>query len=287
MLIYKITNRANGKVYIGQTVRKNLLIRWREHVHNAKTGKRYINRAIHKHGMGMFLIEPVYLAHSRKELNAMETFFIILHQSHKPENGYNMTLGGETPTNYWLGKKRSLEDRQKMRLAKLGTKQNPQVAYLRTRVHVGNKYNSGRIQSDEERSMRKRVAAKPMLGKHHSKETISKLRQYTGEASSAFGKKWVHSADRQKMVDSHEIDRYIANGWELGVTDGAKQKNRLAHKGIVPSVETLRRRSRSLKGKKRSIETKKRMSEAAKNRGVPMSHIRLMVKARQEKASYA
>jgi len=25
----------------------------------------------------------------------METFFIILHQSHKPENGYNMTMGGE------------------------------------------------------------------------------------------------------------------------------------------------------------------------------------------------
>jgi len=26
----------------------------------------------------------------------METFFIILHQSHKPENGYNMSLGGDS-----------------------------------------------------------------------------------------------------------------------------------------------------------------------------------------------
>lgn len=37
----------------------------------------------------------IYRAKTADELSKMETFFIVLHQSHKVENGYNMTLGGE------------------------------------------------------------------------------------------------------------------------------------------------------------------------------------------------
>jgi hypothetical protein len=39
--------------------------------------------------------EVIYRAKTADELSKMETFFIVLHQSHKVENGYNMTLGGE------------------------------------------------------------------------------------------------------------------------------------------------------------------------------------------------
>lgn len=114
MIVYRITNLVNGKVYIGQTTKPKLLTRWREHVWFSKASKYRVyksalQQAIRKYGFDKFLIEPLHHAYSRKELNAMETFFIILHQSHKPENGYNMTLGGETPTNYWKGKKRSPE----------------------------------------------------------------------------------------------------------------------------------------------------------------------------------
>src|SRR5271157_254806 len=99
MIVYKITNVVNGKVYIGQTTKPKLLTRWREHIY--ASGNKWqrawtdaTHRAIRKHGADSFSIESLYYAHSRKELNAMETFFIILHQSHKSENGYNMTMGG-------------------------------------------------------------------------------------------------------------------------------------------------------------------------------------------------
>lgn len=100
MVVYKIANLVNGKVYIGQTTKSKLMVRWREHIYVSKNGRQRawtdaVHCAIRKYGFEKFTIEPIHRARSRKELNAMETFFIVLHQSHKPENGYNMTLGGD------------------------------------------------------------------------------------------------------------------------------------------------------------------------------------------------
>src|SRR5208282_5899900 len=94
MIVYRITNRTNGKVYIGKTT-KTLAQRWRGHKDAAKSGQFYFARAIRKYGSKAFKREVVYRATTANELSKMETFFIVLHQSHKPENGYNMTLGGE------------------------------------------------------------------------------------------------------------------------------------------------------------------------------------------------
>jgi hypothetical protein len=96
MLVYKITNRKNGKVYIGKWRKKSVTERWGRHVWGAKHGSEaFLHRAIRKYGSDAFAVEVVYRAKTDDELSKMETFFIILHQSHKPENGYNMTLGGE------------------------------------------------------------------------------------------------------------------------------------------------------------------------------------------------
>ena len=39
MHIYKITNRINGKVYIGQTVQKNPKMRWYDHCAAARNNE--------------------------------------------------------------------------------------------------------------------------------------------------------------------------------------------------------------------------------------------------------
>lgn len=97
MIVYLITNRANGKVYIGKTTR-TVALRWREHIRDSRTTKiprQAIHRALRKYGKNNFTIEAVYKAKGIGELSKMETFFIVLHQSHKTGNGYNLTLGGE------------------------------------------------------------------------------------------------------------------------------------------------------------------------------------------------
>lgn len=68
------------------------------HLAAVRRGSQYhFHRAIRKYGADAFRLEVIYTAKTTAELTAMETFFIVLYQSHKPENGYNMTLGGDTP----------------------------------------------------------------------------------------------------------------------------------------------------------------------------------------------
>jgi group I intron endonuclease len=131
MYIYRITNRVNGKVYIGKCERLSHTRRWQEHQRDAlNQSPLHFHRAIRKYGAAAFTIEIIYQAKTRHELLKMETFFIILHQSHIRDNGYNMTIGGEgvfPPA--WLGKKRppfSLEHRKKTSLTMTGRKRSSQ-----------------------------------------------------------------------------------------------------------------------------------------------------------------
>lgn len=95
MVVYKVTNKNNGKVYIGRCV--NLNIRWKDHQRDAlkRQSQLVFHRAIRKYGVEAFTIEVIYHANTVDELSKMEIFFIILYQSHKSKNGYNMTLGGD------------------------------------------------------------------------------------------------------------------------------------------------------------------------------------------------
>jgi hypothetical protein len=97
MQIYRVTNQVNGKVYIGKTVQP-MRKYWRDQLSAAirgLVGKRYLYNAIRKHGPDAFAVEVIHRARTPEELSAMETFFIVLHQSHRPENGYNLAMGGE------------------------------------------------------------------------------------------------------------------------------------------------------------------------------------------------
>ncbi len=73
------------------------------HVRDAEKGEGfYLHRAIRKYGPEVFTVEVIYRAKTLAELFKMETFFIVLHQSHATKNGYNLTLGGEgVPGNTW------------------------------------------------------------------------------------------------------------------------------------------------------------------------------------------
>lgn len=96
MYIYRLTNTTNGKIYIGKWTKESVATRWQEHCIAASKGSQvHFHRAIRKYGPGSFRLETLYTARTVKELNAMETFFIVLHQSHLRENGYNMTMGGD------------------------------------------------------------------------------------------------------------------------------------------------------------------------------------------------
>ena len=88
-IIYKITNKVNGKSYIGQT-RYTIEFRWKQHQH--KKDNTYFHNAIHKYGIENFSIEILEKCNI-EDLNSREIFYIAKYDTFK--NGYNLTIGGD------------------------------------------------------------------------------------------------------------------------------------------------------------------------------------------------
>ena len=88
-IIYKITNKVNGKSYIGQT-RYTLEFRWRQHIH--KKDNTYFHNALHKYGTENFDLEILEEC-DVKDLNSKEIFYIAKYNTFN--NGYNLTIGGD------------------------------------------------------------------------------------------------------------------------------------------------------------------------------------------------
>lgn len=88
-IIYKITNKVNGKSYIGQT-RYTLEFRWRQHIH--KKDNTYFHNAIRKYGVDNFSIEALEEVEVSR-LNDREIFYIAKYNTFN--DGYNLTIGGD------------------------------------------------------------------------------------------------------------------------------------------------------------------------------------------------
>ena len=86
--IYKVTNKINGKVYIGQSV--DIGRRWREHM-TAKDDI-YFHKAIQKYGVENFEWEVIEQC-KKSELDEREIYWIEYYDSFN--KGYNCTRGGE------------------------------------------------------------------------------------------------------------------------------------------------------------------------------------------------
>jgi len=120
MLIYKITNKTNGKIYVGLTVKKSALHRFTKHVSEAKNTNenRYFLNAIRKYGRDNFIVEEIDKANSIEELKQKEIFYINFYNSTNRNIGYNRSLGGDGTS----GVKKSEETRNKIRQKALGRK---------------------------------------------------------------------------------------------------------------------------------------------------------------------
>lgn len=95
--IYKITNKINNKVYIGQT--NSIKNRWKSHKSEAKNnrpqGDYPIYHAIRKYGIENFIFEIIDECLNLREANIQETWFIKIYRSLVKENGYNIHEGGD------------------------------------------------------------------------------------------------------------------------------------------------------------------------------------------------
>jgi group I intron endonuclease len=175
-IIYKATNKINGKSYIGQTT-KPLEKRKLQHL---KKGS-YFHNALKKYSFDNFTWKILENCHSKNELNEMEFHYI--KQYNTFADGYNLTYGGEdNPMNYQKLRKKiskkleghvvSKETRQKISK----TLDKKKIVYCDA---CGNKLlrAPAQIHSTNFCNNTCSHAGKnnPMYDKHHTKESKDKI----------------------------------------------------------------------------------------------------------------
>lgn len=118
MLIYKISNSINDKIYIGQTTYDNIEKRISNYCNEVKWAKkeRPIISAMRKYGFDNFTFEIIDTADNKEDLDKLERYYIKKYQSLCTQNGYNVELGGNGEG------KHSEETKRKIGEAQLGEK---------------------------------------------------------------------------------------------------------------------------------------------------------------------
>ena len=174
MIIYKVINTINRKVYIGATIQP-LEQRKKEHLSRAKQGSKFtFHVAIRKYGFDNFVWEVLEHCNSVVEMNKREIYYISLYGTYN-KKGYNMTKGGD-------GRRGPLSEKAKEKLRGnknfLGKTHTLEVRKRLSEVNKGNKHALGRVVSEET----KRKISNSEKGKIVSQESklkMSKSKSYS------------------------------------------------------------------------------------------------------------
>ena len=158
MVVYKITNQINGKIYVGQTS-FSIEKRWREHVVSKKS---LISKAVRKYGEESFSIECLEKCSSVEELNQKEIHYIALLKSTQRDVGYNVEFGG-------LHSPMTNETKQKLSIAHQGKKLSKEH---KDRIGLS---CSGKKRSEETKTL----MSQSFKGRTHSEETRKKISEAT------------------------------------------------------------------------------------------------------------
>jgi len=141
MIIYKIQNKINDKIYIGQTT-TSIKKRMGSHIcQRKKISCRAIENAILKYGVDNFKIQIIdNSANTITGLNELEQKYIKQYNSLAP-NGYNLTTGGKNCTSS-EETKRILSERGKGRIISIETRKKIGDAQRGEKNHRWGKHNS-------------------------------------------------------------------------------------------------------------------------------------------------
>lgn len=159
-IIYKVTNKINNKVYIGQTI-QGINKRKQDHLSDNKNlDFSAFHRSLIKYKKYNFNWEVIKHCDDINDLNNSEIYYIEKFKSHVSfGKGYNISLGGGSSS----GIKRSQETRDKLSASKKGKKLNLSSSErLRRSLSMSGKNNSCfKVYGKIHNSTKKFVIVKP------------------------------------------------------------------------------------------------------------------------------
>ncbi len=187
--VYKITNKLNGKFYIGKHKTPNL---YDDYMGSGKL----IKSAIKKYGSENFVKEILEFCVSEEEMNLVERKLVVIDS----KISYNLAPGGYGGTCFF-----SDETREKLSIAASKRKGSISV--------------SADARKNLSASAKKRTV-QGFAGKKHSEATLLKMQEKQrgrgiGEANSQHGTFWVTNGVSNKKMPK---DSEIPAGWRKGRT---------------------------------------------------------------------
>lgn len=242
--IYKITNTANGKSYIGKS--EDLASRIKRHIDTLRNG---CNRNTHMQNAydlvdkDTFTIEIIEEVPEDVDINERERYWIEFYGTYDKEKGYNKTKGGDGGNSYvdCMTDEEKEAHWQKHREVRLGENNAIYGKHLYT-DGIQQKYLSDEEAAPYiEQGWRKGANSKfkqtmsglftgadnPFYGKKHSKESIEKAKTTKEQNGfSLVGAKRYHKNGVNKTIYPWEEEEYLANGWEPGFDNATKEKIR-------------------------------------------------------------
>lgn len=165
--IYKVTNKVNGKIYVGKTS-TSIEKRWKNHVWTSKraTTTSILHHAIRKYGEECFEVTLLDEASTKEALNEKERFWISQLDARNDAIGYNIAVGGEGGIGgpMFKGHKHSEETREQMSTSRRG---------------AGNSnFGNHRVMPESEKSKHGLSGERNgMFGKHHTSAAKAKSRE--------------------------------------------------------------------------------------------------------------
>ncbi len=248
--LYKITNKINDKVYIGQTIHPRR--RWKEHQRLAeKNAIQHIHRAMAKYGMENFEFEIIAACDTLKDADCTEILLIKQYNSRDKQYGYNIANGGENGMLGFIhseeskrkmsdskrGWKPSIETRQRMKESRSKVIITPEWAHNISKSNKGKKLSQDtkRKISEAQKLINRNYlelsirAAKINRGKKRSQETIQKMKK---NHKGFFGMK--HSDEAKKKISKTSKDRIkkpMSDETKRKISESKIGKSNLALKG--------------------------------------------------------
>lgn len=254
-VIYKWTNKINGKSYIGQTINEEF--RKQDHIKGKYNS--VIHKAIKKYGLKNFDYEVLEQIEESK-LSEREIYWIEYFDTYN--NGYNLTKGGEGTRGF----RYKLTDEQKKKISeshkglipwnkgkhgiyseetlkKIGARDHSLCWTEELRKQQSEKLkgrpspNKGKTTSEE---IKRKISesVKKTFKENNVGEKLSKILKgkpswnkgiKTGprpnHSKTMKNKIHMNNGEISKMIDKELIEEYINNGWELGRLMKKKSKN--------------------------------------------------------------
>ena len=216
--IYKVTNKINGKFYIGSHKTNNLN-------DNYMGSGKYLKYSQNKHGIENFEKEILFVYDNSEDMFAKEAE-IVSKDFISEENTYNLKIGGMGGWD-WINS--NITTHQKQKRAKAGRKTADEILqkkygdnYKKIISKKGVDKLKEILQKDPDYLKRKNT--KSFLGKCHSEKTKKIIGQknsihQSGSGNSQYGTRWIHNFELKKSKRISKTD-FLPEGW----IDGRKMK---------------------------------------------------------------